>query len=80
MGGYLVNTSVDMMQNRAGVGVNISVGEPSVAREANKFQSVFRNSCCSEESASSSQTLTVLTVGFTRLMMGVYLGSRNRDR
>ncbi len=24
--------------------------------------------------------LTVLTVGFTRLMMGVYLGSRNRER
>lgn len=40
----------------------MSVWESSVAREANVFQSVFWNSCCSEESAPSSQTLTVLTV------------------
>src|SRR4029434_9073593 len=46
----------------------MSVWESSVAWVANTLQSVCPNRCCSAESAPSGHTLTVLTVGFTRLM------------
>lgn len=50
-----------------------------MALEAYIFQSVCWIWCCSEESAPSSHTFTDFTEDFTCLMMGLYLGSRNRD-
>ena len=66
----IINACVDIFQNRGGICLNVQLGvRGGIGGE---------QTSCRAASAPPGQIFTVLTVGVTRLMRGVYLSSRER--
>lgn len=78
MGGDIVDADV-VIQNGRSICFNVRMGVKGGL--SGKQSPVWCwNWCCSNKSDPSGHTLTVLTDGFTCLMRGKYLGSRNSER